>query len=615
MGARINKLINAALGVLAPPPKRTVSQWADRHRQLSPEASASPGLWRTHVVEYMREPMDCIGDPRVRQIVIMAGAQVAKTEVILNALGKAIHDDPAPILIMQPTLEMAEAFSKDRVAPMVRDSKVLRERVGDTKSRDSGNTILHKTFPGGHLTMVGANAPAGLASRPIRDVYCDEVDRYPLSAGTEGDPITLAVKRTLTFWNSTTILTSTPLIKGVSRIEAAFLEGDQRRLWCPCPDCETYQVLQWSQVWWSKDKSTKAASAQTARYTCIECGSLWTDAQRVAAVRRGQWRAGAEFNGVASFHVPGLLSPFSPLWVGVLEFLESQKDPSRLQVWTNTFLGETWEEKGARLDSHELSARAEEWETAVPVGVTLITAGIDVQDDRIEIEVVGWGDDYESWALDWHAIQGDPTGPAVWSELALYLKQTWEHPEFGELSIRAACLDTGHHTQQCYAFARATSRVFAVKGIGGDSARPVIGKASRNNLAKIPLFPIGTHTAKKLVTDRLKVQPGEAGYCNFPKDRDIEYYRQMTAEAIVTRYHRGFKKEEWNKVRTRNEAFDCRIYATAALELLSIDIRAQRRAAQRDAARRQAEAETGVEAKPKRHKSQGNYVNRWKGAN
>lgn len=605
------ELENETLSVLRPPPRQTVSEWADMFRRLSPEASATPGRWRTSAVEHMREAMDCIGQPSVRRIVIMSASQMAKTELLLNTIGYYVHNDPAPMLLMQPTLEMAEAFSKDRLSPMVRDTSVLRERIADSRSRDSGNTIAHKTFPGGHITMVGANSPSSLASRPIRIVLQDEVDRYPVSAGAEGDPVTLAIKRATTFWNRVVIMTSTPTIAGNSRIEAAFLEGDQRRLWCPCPHCGERQTLKWSSVRWDSGRP------ETAAYVCEHCGALWSDLERIAAARAGEWRADAPFDGVVSFHMPGLISPFVALADGVREFLEAQGNPERLKTWTNTFLGETWEEKGDKLDVHELAGRDDfDLDDELPEGITALTAGIDVQGDRIEIEVVGWGDEHESWSIDYHVVRGDPSGPHIWADLAEYLKRTWIHPIFGELALRSACIDTGYMTQQVYAFVRLTHGCFAIKGIKGDEGKPVVGKPSRNNPAKIGVFPVGTMTAKELVLARLKSTRGEAGYCNFPIGRDIEFFRQMTAEMLIRRLHRGFTKKEWVKTRPRNEAFDCRVYATVALEILSVDLAAVRRVMLRERERLDAAAEQSEapEASPKRRRvsSSDSWAQRWR---
>lgn len=591
-----------------PPPKRTVSQWADEKRMLSPEGSALPGRWDTKIVEYAREIMDCVSDPRVTDIAWMACSQVGKSEVLLNIQGYLMDYDPSPILMVQPTVEMAQAFSKDRIAPMIRDTPALRKIVSEAKSREATNTIQQKMFPGGHLTMIGANAPAGLASRPIRAVLFDEVDRYPPSAGSEGDPIKLAEKRTVTFWNRIKIKVSTPVNKSDSRIEMAYGLGDMRQWHVPCPHCGYHQVLVWANVKWTD------RDASSARYQCDECGVLWTDNERVAAVRKGHWKPQREFNGVASFHTTGLMSPFVTLEEGVQEFLDAQGNPLLLKVWTNTYLGETWEEEGQRVDHHTLRERCEDWPGDIEDGVTLLTAGVDVQDNRLEYEIVGWGNDDESWSVKYGVIYGDPSGPAIWLELKAALFQIFEHPRFGQISVRAACVDTGYLTSKVLKFCRATERVYAIKGIGGEG-KPLTGNPSKSNFASVPVFPVGTHTAKDLVFGRLRASSDEAGYCHFPNDNahGDEYFKQLTGEELRTRFHKGFAKKEYVKIRNRNEALDCRVYATAALDLLDVDLAAQRRAVEAQWEQWMAE-QNAPETKPK---SSGRplktgFVNQWR---
>jgi phage terminase large subunit GpA-like protein len=387
--ATIDDIVSDSIAVLKPPPKMTVSEWADSERFLSAESSASPGRFRTEVVEYMREPMDMVGKPGVRRITLMTSAQVAKSTVIENIIGYFMHHDPCPILHVSPTLDSMKMFSKERLAPMIRDTPVLRHRVKDARARDSGNTLSSKTFPGGHIAMVGSNAPAGLASRPIRLLVADEVDRFEASAGTEGDPLTLAIKRTTTFWNRVICFVSTPGDKGTSRIEPEFLRGDQRYYWVPCPHCNEHQRLTWSQVKWAD------RNPETAFYECVHNGCVLDDQDRRVAVRKGEWRATQPFNGNVSYHLSQLYSPFAPLSDGVRDFLDSKDNPQELKTWTNTFLGETWEEKGARLEWSDLMDRREDYQVREPIpdGVTVITVAVDVQDNRFEMEWVGWGDD------------------------------------------------------------------------------------------------------------------------------------------------------------------------------------------------------------------------------
>ena len=562
---------------LKPPPKLTVSQWADRFRQLSSESSAEAGRWSTSRAEYQRGMMDAVSDPSIETVVLMTAAQVGKTELINNVVGFHIHQDPAPMLVVQPTLEMAQTWSKDRLAPAIRDTPVLSERISDPRSRDSGNTTLHKVFPGGHVTACGANSPSSLASRPCRIILCDEVDRYPISAGSEGDPVGLAKRRSATFWNRKIILVSTPTEKGASRIEQAFAESDQRRYFVKCVDCGEHQTLKWSSVKWEHDRP------QTACYVCEHCGSLWDDAQRFRAIRYGEWRATAAGDGkTAGFHLSGLYSPWTPLEDSVRDFLASKRDPMRLKTWVNTFLGETWEEQGERLDEYDLIARREDWGDDLPEDVLLLTAGVDVQDDRLEYEVIGWGRGEESWSIEYGTLYGDPSTTELWARLDGVLQKSRSHPTSGEMVVRATCVDSGgHYTQQVYNYCRlrAGKRVFAVKGIGGEG-KPIVGRPTKNNIGKINLFPVGVDTAKELIYSRLKMTDEGEGYCHFPADRGEEYFRMLTAERKVTKYFKGRPRQEWMKVRTRNEALDCRVYGLAALGILNLNLEALFKVAQ-----------------------------------
>ena len=521
--------------------------------------------------------MDACSDPEIKQVVVMAGAQLGKSEALLNIIGYHIEHDPSPILLMQPTVEMAQSFSKDRITSgLLNTTPSIKGKVKDPRARDSGNTTLHKTFPGGAISLVGANSPAGLASRPIRVVLCDEVDRYPLSAGEEGDPVALATKRAMTFWNRKIVLVSTPTEKGASRIEAAYEESDKRRFYVPCPHCDEMQTLKWSGVQWSeKDPST-------AMYYCEECGAGWTDAQRQKAISLGEWRASLPFKGVAGFHISALYSPWVSLPDAADEFLKSKRDPMRLKTWVNTFLGETWEDQGEQVDEHDLINRSEDWGEELPDDVLLLTAGVDVQDDRLELEIVGWGRGEESWSIEYKTLYGDPSTAELWMRLDSILQQRFKHPTHGDMILRAACVDSGgHYTQQVYNYCRARSgrRVFAIKGIGGEG-KPVVGRPSKNNIGKINLFPVGVDTTKELVYSRLKIADEGEGYCHFPTGRSEEYFRMLTAEKKVTRYFKGRPRREWVKIRTRNEALDCRVYATAALALLNLNLEAVYKQAQ-----------------------------------
>ena len=556
----------AAMEQLKPPPRLSVAEWADLERRLDSQSSAEPGRWITARAEYQRGIMDACSDPSVKEVVVMCAAQLGKSEILLNTIGYHMAHDPAPILMMQPTVDMAQSFSKDRVtAGLLRSTPALRGKVKDSKAKDANNTTLHKVFPGGALSLVGANSPSSLASRPIRVVLCDEVDRYPPSAGEEGDPISLAKRRAATFWNRKIIEVSTPTNRGASRIELAYEESDQRKFMVPCHDCGERQELVWSQVQWTDPKNP--------HYACKHCGSCWTDANRNRAIARGEWVATKPFNGMAGFHLSALYSPWVVLADAVEEFLASKKDPMRLKTFVNTFLGETWEDQGEGVDDVEIAKRREDYED-MPDQVVMLTAGVDVQDDRLEVEVVGWGAGEESWSIDYRVLHGDPSSPQLWQQLDEVLLRTFEHPIGKPMIIRATCVDSGgHHTRAVYNYAktRAGHRVFAIKGVGGEG-KPIVGRPSKNNIGKVPLYPVGVDTAKEMFYARLRMEEPGPGYCHFHQRLDDEHFRQLTAEKQVIRYHKGYPKRGWIKTRTRNEALDVRIYAIAALAILNVNL-------------------------------------------
>ena len=602
-------VVQRTLDAVKPPPDLSISEWADQYRVLSSEASSEYGAWNTSRAEYQRGIMDAISDDNIEEVTIMSCAQVGKTEMILNLIGYHVAQDPAPMLVVQPTLEMAQTFSKDRLAPMVRDCPTLADKIKDPRARDSGNSILKKQFAGGHITMCGANSPSSLASRPVRLVLCDEVDRFPPSAGTEGDPIDLAKRRATTFTNRKIVMVSTPTVKDQSRIEAAFEESDKREYHVPCKDCGEEQVLRWSNVKWDKD------APETAAYICEHCGSVWDDAARFRAIRRGRWIATNPSVGKAGFRLSGLCSPWTPIESAVREFLQAKKLPETLRVWVNTYLGETFTETGEGVQEHEIADRREYFGDKVPQGVVMITAGIDVQDDRLELEVLGIGRDEETWSLDYKVLYGDPSAPQLWNDLDQVLATTYEREDGFELVIQSAAIDTGgHHTQSVYKYCkpRYGRRVFAIKGVGGE-AKPLVGRPSTNNNMKCKLFPIGVDTAKEIVYSRLRIKEKGAGYCHFPLDRNDEYFRMLTAEEIVTRFHKGFRKREWRKTRARNEALDCRVYAIAAVAILNTNIKAM---ASRQKARQNkeevVESDKPIRKTARRRPPSGGFANSWR---
>jgi phage terminase large subunit GpA-like protein len=519
--------------------------------------------------------MDAVSDPSVETVVVMSSAQVGKTEIINNVIGFHIHQDPAPILLVQPTIEMAETWSKDRLAPMLRDTPALRSLVKDPRSRDSGNTLRQKSFPGGQIAMAGANSAASLASRPVRLVLLDEVDRFPPSAGTEGDPVKLAVKRSTTFWNRKVILTSTPTTKGASRIEAAWEESDQRVYQVPCPVCGGYQALAWGQVKWEKDPKGNPAGV---RYECERCRAQLTEPDKLRMIRNGRWVATRPWIGrTVGFHINELYSPWSS-WQAVVEnFLEAKKRPETLRVWVNTSLGETWEEEGVTVDDAALGGRREDYGAgeALPEGVLLLAAGVDVQGDRIEATAWGFGLGEESWVIRHAVFRGNPeTSLQVWRDLDDWLLRSYPHPSGAALRIASACVDSGGHaTQQVYDFCRKREprRIWAIVGRSG-AGLPLIKITPRRTRAKVVLGIVGTDTAKGLLFSRLGLSEFGPGYVHFPRDVDDEWFRQLTAEKLMTKHVKGIPTRVWKQIRARNEALDCAVYAFAAYASLNANL-------------------------------------------
>lgn len=570
----------------SPPPKLTVSEWADAYRMLSPEASSEPGKWSTARVEPSRGIMDAFSDPEIETVTCMVAAQTVKTEVINNVAGFHVHLDPCPMLILQPTLQMAEAYSKDRLAPMIRDTPELAAKLGHN-SRDSEDTILHKKYAGGHITMAGANSPASLASRPIRILLCDEVDRYEASAGKEGDPVSLAIERTTTFWNRKIVLVSTPTIKGASRIESSYEESDQRRFFVNCPKCGHLQHLRWKQVRWPDGEPLEA------RYHCEWsdpntgelCDYGWSEAERLQAIAGGVWIAtNPDVKSHAGFHLNRLASPWRSIGEMAKDFLIVKKHPERLKTWVNTRLAETWEDRGERVSPDSIYAKREEYDAneMLPSQVGAVTASADIQDDRFEIEWQGWGQDDESWSLDYKVYYGDPNAPSFWEVLDHALLRTFKHPAGVDMRVEAACIDSGgHFTQQVYNFVkpRQMRKVYAIKGMAGPG-RPVWpGKGTLNKSKGVTVFIVGVDQGKDILYKRLGVKEPGPGYCHFPKIEppyDKKHFEGLTAEKAVLKVNpKGFTVKEWHKVHQRNEPLDVRVYGIAAR--LSLGINMERR--------------------------------------
>ena len=562
---------------MAPERQLTVSQWANKYRQL-PATSAEPGRWRTTRVPYLAEIMDCLSTASsVERVVFMAGAQIGKTEAGLNWIGYVIDHAPGMMLLVMPSLDMLKRNSRTRIDPLIAATPTLRNKVAAPKAREKGNSIALKSFIGGELVMTGANAPTGLRSTPVRYIFLDEVDGYPVDADGEGDPVELAIRRTATYRGRRKIyLCSTPTISGVSRIEKAYNESDQRKYFVPCPSCGGFQTISWAKIKWPEGQP------MDAYLECEHCGDHINEHHKAKMMEQGEWRSTSEGDGrTAGFWLPGLYSPFETWGEMASEFLTVKSDPPRLQTFVNTRLGEAFEDRDTvPIEAEILMDRAKPFGEILPDGVALITAGVDTQDDRLEVEIVGWGKNEESWSLAYHVLWGDPAKPDVWEELDRILLQRFPHPrDVPPLPVMATAIDSGgHRTPNVmeYCQARQGRRVWAIKGRGGPGIpawpkRPP--KPQRGQVA--PLFIVGVDSIKHTLISRLRIDEPGAGYCHFPRDRDLDYFRGLTAERPVRIYKGGVAKIKWVvDSGVRNEPLDCRVYTIAALNgLASLGIR------------------------------------------
>jgi phage terminase large subunit GpA-like protein len=560
---------------LRPETPLTVSEWADLHRRLSSKASAEPGPWRTDRTPYLREPMDCLSsESPVQRVVMMFAAQTGKTEAGSNWLGYVIDHAPGPMLCVQPTIEMAKRLSKQRLESMITETPVLAAKIAPARSRDSGNTMFSKEFSGGIMLMAGANSATGLRSAPCRYLFCDEVDAFPADVDGEGDPVSLAERRTTTFARRKILLTSTPTVKDFSRIEAEYQRSDQRRFYVPCPACGAMEWLKWGQLKWADGQP------ETARYQCEHCGERFEEMHKPAMLRGGEWRATAPSNGrTAGFHLSGLYSPLG--WCSweqlVDDFLRAKGDAPALKSFVNTRLAETWEEDyAAKVSADGLMARRLDYKPGVcPAGVVLLTGGVDVQDNRLAVSVWGWGEGETGW-LVWHQeLMGDPTQTEVWEQLDHVLATEWETECGKHLKLAQVAVDSGGHcTHEVYRYVRdrGSRGVVAIKGSSRRNS-PAVGKGSkvdvnwRGKVIKrgVTLYQLGTDTIKTTLFGRLRHNETTGGL-NFGLAADDEYYRQLTSERQALRYHRGFPIREWvKKAGDRNEALDCAVYGYAAM--------------------------------------------------
>ena len=401
--AAIREIRKARADGIRPDAVLSVSEWADQHRRLPKKSSAEPGPWRTDRTPYLREIMDCFSSRSdVEEVVFMSAAQIGKTEALLNALGYFIDHAPGPIMLVWPDLTTAKRGSRQRVGPLITDTPKIAEKIAPAKSRDSANTVLEKSFTGGHLVIAGAQSAAALRSMPAQYALMDEIDAWPIDVEEEGSPIALVEARQRTFARRKRGKFSTPTIAGRSAIEAAHERGDARKYFVPCPICGAFQTLEFSRLVWTKLELPPAAAV----YECEACGGFIRNHQKSVMLAAGEWRAtnpGRGAGKIRSYHLNALYAPVGWISWGEIatEFVEVEKDPEKFRVFVNTVLGEVWKSKGEAPEWENLYRRREAYATSmIPPGALVLTAGVDVQKDRLVYEIVGWGRGKRSWSID-----------------------------------------------------------------------------------------------------------------------------------------------------------------------------------------------------------------------
>lgn len=566
-----------------PDTEMTVSEWSDAYRRLSQSASAEPGPWRTARTPYLRAIMDDLSVTSVvEDITVMKGAQLGFSETGSNWIGYIIDYCPAPTLLVQPTVDIAKRFSRQRIAPLINETPKLAEKIQENKSRDSSNTQMAKEFPGGILLLAGANSAAGLRSMPIKYLFLDEVDAYPADCDGEGDPVRLAVARTRTFSRRKIYKVSTPTVKGVSRIEQDFYAGDQRKFFVPCPHCQHMHVLEWENLVIPHDEETGEMVPRRTYMVCPECKEPIHEHHKTAMLAAGEWRATAEENldrKRKSYLISSLYSPVG--WFSWAEaaamWLDSQGNPSALKTFYNTVLGLTYDDTAERANEHDLMNRAEEYKAnELPDGVLVLTAGIDVQPNRLEMEIIGWGVGEESWSVDYLVIHGDPNEPLIWQELDGILLREYTHSTGIKLRVARTFIDAmGANTQAVYNYTRQRLGfgVMPCRGVGGEGVPAVRPPSVKAGAANDRPWLVGGNIVKDAIYGRFKITEPGPGYCHFPDRYELAYYEGMTSEEVKLKVNKGRPVREYvARAGRRNEPLDCRQYGYAAFLSMHLDL-------------------------------------------
>jgi phage terminase large subunit GpA-like protein len=559
----ITESITSVCSTFAPPPDIMISEFAAKHRKLSAESSASPGQYYIERTPYAKEMMDSLCDPKIHTAVYHTSAQISKTTILENILLYIIGLDPAPTLMVLADENMAKAFSRERLDPMIRDNPVLHSKIKTSKSNDADNSVFLKRFPSGHLALTWAGSKAGLQSRPVRYLLMDETDAYPADSR---DPSSLAVKRTTAFWNRKIIYASTPSTPD-GKINVMFNQSDKRYFWVPCPSCSEKMKYEWSNVKWESDKTSEPHKhfPDSAYILCPSCGYHISDTERVIATRQGEWVAEQESRGIAGFHINELYSPFVSLSDVVNNFLQAKESVTTYREWTNEVLGEPFQVQGDQLDLSNIYNRREDWGSKVPMNCGVLIMGADVQADRIEASVWGFGRNNELWLIDHTVIKGNPEDRYVWDELTEFREKKYLHESGNQLHIRLCAIDAGHLAKKVFEYqAQSAHSVFAVRG----NSHPQLTIIQHSKKPDYPVYWVATDICKDIIFDRFRnIIPGPR-YIHLPMWADEKYCSQLTSNERKEYKSMGKTSTRWiKKAHANDEALDCLVYSMALFEL------------------------------------------------
>lgn len=572
---------------LALPPRLTVSQWADAKRVIARGTGPEPGRWRTARSPWLREPMDVANDPDCEIGVLKFSSQTSKTEGLINIAGYYVDQDPAPQLYVLPTLELGDSFSTKRFTPTVEESPSLLSKIGRHAARDTSTTIREKSYPGGDIVFAGANSPASLASRPRRVVLFDEVDKYKLNIGHDGDPIEQGIQRTQNFWNRKIFIASTPTLTGLSLIDEWFEKSSQGHFHVPCKHCGAEQTLEWETDRGGGDKERRIiwteGLPETARYVCVHCAGLLDKLDLEIAVQHGRWlHRFPERRRIRGYYYNTIGSP----WVTLAQLAEqweaSEGRPEKEQTFFNLKLGLSYNPtKEAQTTADQLLDRREDYgPERLPEGVLLVTAFTDVQHNRFEVSYVGFGLDEEKWVVDHQVMEADPTDPAAWERLdAGYLQARFPHALGGELGLEAVGVDAGYLQQRVMEFVRERRamfrNMFAVKGVDG-FGRPLWRESEEKFRLGAKLYISGIDDGKTMTYREVAVVTPRPRV-HFPRHLQRGYFEQLISERIKIEYRGGRPRPSWHLPSgRRNEALDCFVGCQAVRSAVSVDLEARR---------------------------------------